>query len=277
MKREKVVLAYSGGLDTSVAVKWIQERYDLDVVCLTVELGQGEDLEPIKKKALETGAVEARAIDARRIFVDYFVWPSLLAGSLYEGRYPLATALGRPLIAKLMIDVAREAGAVAVAHGCTGKGNDQVRFDVAFQMLAPELRIIAPVREWRMSRPEEIEYAAKHGIPVETSGAKAYSIDQNTPIRRYAEIAPWILSQVITSERRTSTTMIDATKPKNATTTMKRSSSRNCLSPRSATTWDAPARLPRRIAILLVLRCSRTDRTPSKRTPKETTRNAAYR
>jgi argininosuccinate synthase len=179
VKREKVVLAYSGGLDTSVAVKWIQERYDLDVVCFTAELGQGEDLEPIKKKALETGAVEARALDARQIFVDYFVWPSLLAGGLYEGRYPLATALGRPLIAKLMIDAAREVGAVAVAHGCTGKGNDQVRFDVAFQMLAPELRIIAPVREWRMSRPEELEYAAKHGIPVETSGDKAYSIDQN--------------------------------------------------------------------------------------------------
>jgi argininosuccinate synthase len=179
VKREKVVLAYSGGLDTSVAVKWIQERYDLDVVCFTAELGQGEDLEPIKKKALETGAVEARALDARQIFVDYFVWPSLMAGGLYEGRYPLATALGRPLIAKLMIDAARDVGAVAVAHGCTGKGNDQVRFDVAFQMLAPELRIIAPVREWRMSRPEELEYAAKHGIPVETSGDKAYSIDQN--------------------------------------------------------------------------------------------------
>ncbi len=179
MARGKVVLAYSGGLDTSVAVKWIRERYDLDVVAFTVDLGQGQDLDGVKKKALETGAVEARAVDARRLFVDYFVWPSLMAGSLYEGRYPLATALGRPLIAKLMIDVARDVSAVAVAHGCTGKGNDQVRFDVAFQMLAPDLEIIAPVREWKMSRPEELEYAAQHGIPVDAKTESPYSVDQN--------------------------------------------------------------------------------------------------
>jgi argininosuccinate synthase len=179
MARGKVVLAYSGGLDTSVAVKWIREHYDLDVVAFTVDLGQGQDLDGVKKKALETWAVEARAVDARRLFVDYFVWPSLMAGSLYEGRYPLATALGRPLIAKLMIDVAREVSAVGVAHGCTGKGNDQVRFDVAFQMLAPDLEIIAPVREWKMSRPEELEYAAQHGIAVDAKAESPYSVDQN--------------------------------------------------------------------------------------------------
>lgn len=177
--RKKVVLAYSGGLDTSVAVRWIRENYQLDVVTLTADLGQGQDLEAVKKKALETGAVDARAVDAKALFVDYFVWPSLMAGSLYEGRYPLATALGRPLIAKLMVDVAHDVGAVAVAHGCTGKGNDQVRFDVAFQMMAPELRIIAPVREWKMSRPEELEYAAEHGIPVEVKPESPYSVDEN--------------------------------------------------------------------------------------------------
>ena len=130
MARDKVVLAYSGGLDTSVMVPWIGEKYNMDVVTFTVDLGQGEDIEKIRQKALKTGAVDAVAIDARNLFVDCFVWPALMAGALYEGKYPLATALGRPLIAKLMVDVAKEQGAKAVAHGCTGKGNDQVRFDV---------------------------------------------------------------------------------------------------------------------------------------------------
>ncbi|MFM7150144.1 MAG: argininosuccinate synthase [Gemmataceae bacterium] len=178
-KRDRVVLAYSGGLDTSVMVKWIGEKYNLDVVAFTVDLGQGEDIEKIRQKALRTGAVEAVAIDARNLFVDCFVFPSLMAGALYEGKYPLATALGRPLIAKLMVDTAREHGAKAVAHGCTGKGNDQVRFDVTFQTLAPDLKIIAPVREWKMSRPEALEYAAKHNIPVEATIESPYSIDQN--------------------------------------------------------------------------------------------------
>ncbi len=177
--RGKVVLAYSGGLDTSVMVPWIREQYGLDVVTFTVDLGQGEDIERIRQKAMKTGAVGAVAQDARNLFVDCFVWPSLMAGAVYEGKYPLATALGRPLIAKLMVDAAREHGATAVAHGCTGKGNDQVRFDVTFQTLAPDLKIIAPVREWKMTRDEEIKFAARHNIPVEATVESPYSIDQN--------------------------------------------------------------------------------------------------
>jgi argininosuccinate synthase len=179
MPRDKVILAYSGGLDTSVMVPWIGEKYNLDVVAFTVDLGQGEDIARIRQKALKTGAVAAVALDARNLFVDYFVWPALMAGALYEGKYPLATALGRPLIAKLMVDTAREHGARAVAHGCTGKGNDQVRFDVTFQTLAPDLQIIAPVREWKMTRDEEIKFAHKHNIPVEATQESPYSIDQN--------------------------------------------------------------------------------------------------
>jgi argininosuccinate synthase len=176
---DKVILAYSGGLDTSVMVPWIKEKYGLDVITLTCDLGQGEDIEQIRQKALRTGAVDAVAVDARRLFVDCFVWPALMAGAVYEGKYPLATALGRPLIAKLMVDLARERRAVAVAHGCTGKGNDQVRFDVTFQTLAPDLKIIAPVREWKMTRSEALAYAARHNIPVEAKPESPYSIDQN--------------------------------------------------------------------------------------------------
>src|SRR2546423_7650803 len=179
MPRDKVILAYSGGLDTSVMVPWIGEKYNLDVVAFTVDLGQGEDIQRIKQKALKTGAIDAVALDARNLFVDYFVWPALMAGALYEGKYPLATALGRPLIAKLMIDVAREHQAKAVAHGCTGKGNDQVRFDVTFQTLASDLKIIAPVREWKWTRDEEIRYAEEHNIEVEAKIESPYSIDQN--------------------------------------------------------------------------------------------------
>ena len=179
MGRDRVVLAYSGGLDTSVMVPWIGEKYNLDVITFTVDLGQGENIERIRRKAMTTGAVDAVALDARNLFVDHFVWPSLMAGAIYEGKYPLATALGRPLIAKLMVDAAREHGAKAVAHGCTGKGNDQVRFDVTFQTLAPDLKIIAPVREWKMTRDEEIKFANKHGIPVEATQESPYSVDQN--------------------------------------------------------------------------------------------------
>src|SRR5690348_11237887 len=179
MPRDKVILAYSGGLDTSVMVPWIGEKYNLDVVTFTVDLGQGENIERIRQKALHTGAVDAIAQDARNLFVDCFVFPALMAGAMYEGKYPLATALGRPLIAKLMVDAARTHNAVAVAHGCTGKGNDQVRFDVTFQTLAPDLKIIAPVREWKMTRDEEIKFAAKHDIPVEATKESPYSIDQN--------------------------------------------------------------------------------------------------
>ena len=179
MSRPKVILAYSGGLDTSVMVPWIGEKYGMDVVAFTVDLGPGEDIEKIRAKALRTGAVDAMAVDARNLFVDYFVFPALMAGALYEGKYPLATALGRPLIAKLMVDAARQHDAKAVAHGCTGKGNDQVRFDVTFQTLAPDLKIIAPVREWKMTRDEEIRFAQKHGIPVEATKESPYSIDLN--------------------------------------------------------------------------------------------------
>ncbi len=179
MAREKVILAYSGGLDTSVAVKWIKETYNMDVITYTCDLGQERDLAGIKEKALKTGAVEAIVEDVRNMFVDYFVWPSLMTGCMYEGKYPLATALGRPLIAWRMTEIAKEHGAHAVAHGCTGKGNDQVRFDVSFQTLAPRLKIIAPVREWRWTRTEEIEYAEKHGIKVEATKKSIYSTDVN--------------------------------------------------------------------------------------------------
>src|SRR5436305_193733 len=179
MARDKVILAYSGGLDTSVMVPWIGEHYNMDVVAFTVDLGQGEDIERIRQKALKTGAVDAVALDARSLFVDHFVFPALMAGAVYEAKYPLATALGRPLIAKLMVDAAHEHKARAVAHGCTGKGNDQVRFDVTFQTLASSLKIIAPVREWSMTRPESLKFAAKHNIPVEATVESPYSIDQN--------------------------------------------------------------------------------------------------
>src|SRR5579875_4129959 len=142
----KVVLAYSGGLDTSVAVKWLQEHYDAEVVTLTVDVGAVKNLEQIKARALTTGAVEAYVVDARESFITSCVWPALQAGALYEGAYPLATALARPLIASLLVDVAHKVGATAVAHGCTGKGNDQVRFDVATTSLDPHLSVIAPVR-----------------------------------------------------------------------------------------------------------------------------------
>ncbi|HYV37217.1 MAG TPA: argininosuccinate synthase [Gemmataceae bacterium] len=177
--RDKVILAYSGGLDTSVMVPWIKENYNLDVVAFTCDLGQGEDIGKIREKALKTGAVDAVAIDARNLFVDCFVFPALMASAIYEWKYPLATALGRPLIAKLMVDVAKQHDAKAVAHGCTGKGNDQVRFDVTFQTLAPQLKIIAPVREWKMTRDAEIEFARKHNIQVEATVESPYSIDQN--------------------------------------------------------------------------------------------------
>ncbi len=162
-QRKKVVLAYSGGLDTSVAIKWIPEKYNMDVITVTIDLGAVKDLDAIREKALKTGAKKAIVIDAKDTFVKYFVFPALQAGALYEGVYPLATALGRPLIAKLLADVAHEEKADAVAHGCTGKGNDQVRLDVSLQVLNPKLRIIAPVREWKMTRDEE---TSAPGLPA---------------------------------------------------------------------------------------------------------------
>jgi argininosuccinate synthase len=174
-----VVLAYSGGLDTSVAIRWIKEKYDLDVIALTIDVGNDRDLEAIAARGKQIGAVKSLIVDGRADFVNYFVWPALRAGAIYQGQYPLATALARPLIARLLVEVARQEGAVAVAHGCTGKGNDQVRFDISINTLAPDLKIIAPVREWSMTRDNEIAYAAEHNIPIQVTNASPYSIDQN--------------------------------------------------------------------------------------------------
>jgi argininosuccinate synthase len=175
----KVVLAYSGGLDTSVAIRWLKENYNLEVVALTIDVGNERDFTAIKDKALKVGAVKAVVIDSKELFVNHFIFPALKADALYEGQYPLATALSRPLIGKLLVDVAREEGAVAVSHGSTGKGNDQVRIEVSVNALAPDLKIIAPAREWGMTREETIAYAERHGIPVPVTVSSPYSIDEN--------------------------------------------------------------------------------------------------
>jgi argininosuccinate synthase len=182
----RVLLLYSGGLDTSVMLKWIQDEYDAEVVCLTVNLGQpGEDYEVIKAKAMALGALECHVVDAREEFARDYVAPAIKANALYGGGYPLFTALGRPLIAKLAVAHARSAGCDTIAHGCTGKGNDQVRIEATVATLGPELKVIAPVRSWRMGREEEIAYAREHGIPIKShpgDGAEVqapYSIDDN--------------------------------------------------------------------------------------------------
>jgi len=175
----KVVLAYSGGLDTSVAIKWLQERYNFDVIAFTVDIGNVADLEAIRQKALDIGAIKALVVDAKKSFINSFVFPALQADAIYEGQYPLATALGRPLIAQLLVEAAKKEGATAIAHGCTGKGNDQVRIDVGVAALAPELKVIAPAREWGMTREQLIEYAQTHNIPVPITTASPYSIDEN--------------------------------------------------------------------------------------------------
>jgi argininosuccinate synthase len=177
-EREKLVLAYSGGLDTSVAIRWLTER-GYDVVALTIDLGEKKDLEAIQQRALRVGAVAAYVVDGKVPFLRDFVWPSLQAGALYEKEYPLATALGRPLIAALLVQIARREGAQGVAHGCTGKGNDQVRFDVTTAALAPELKVVAPVREWGMNRDDEIDYAREHAIEVPATVESPYSTDEN--------------------------------------------------------------------------------------------------
>jgi len=174
----KIVLAYSGGLDTSVAIRWLKD-IGWDVVAFTVDLGEKKDLDAVQARALKTGASAAYVADGRAPFLELFVWPSLQAGAVYEKEYPLATALGRPLIAAMLVQVARREGATAIAHGCTGKGNDQVRFDVATAALAPDLEVVAPVREWGMNRDDEIEYAQKHGIEVPATVASPYSTDEN--------------------------------------------------------------------------------------------------
>ncbi len=175
----KVVLAYSGGLDTSVAIPWLREEKGLDVVAVTVDVGQPVDLDRVRDKALRSGAVAALAADARQEFAEEFVLPALRANALYEGVYPLSTALARPLIGRHLVEVARRERASFVAHGCTGKGNDQVRFELSTTGLAPELGVIAPAREWTMTREEEIAYAARHGIEVEATRRSPYSTDEN--------------------------------------------------------------------------------------------------
>lgn len=174
----KVVLAYSGGLDTSVILHMLASQ-GYDVHAVLVDVGQGEDLEPLRQKALKVGAAAAYVVDARQEFLDHFVSPALKANALYEGKYPLFTALSRPLIARHLVRIAREAGAEYVAHGSTGKGNDQVRFEVSVAALAPDLKIIAPVRDWKLTRDKALDYAAEHGIPVQVTRKSPYSIDEN--------------------------------------------------------------------------------------------------
>jgi argininosuccinate synthase len=176
---EKVILAYSGGLDTSVAIKWLAENYGMEVITLTVDIGMEKDYHSIQQRALHTGAVKSYVADAKELFVKDYIFPALQANALYEGQYPLATALARPLIAKLLVESAHREGASTVAHGCTGKGNDQVRFDVSIAALDPRLKIIAPAREWAMTREEEIAYAERHGIGIPVTPAIPYSIDEN--------------------------------------------------------------------------------------------------
>ena len=176
---DKIVLAYSGGLDTSVAIRWLQEQYGVDIATLTMDLGGQVDLEAARQRALEIGAIRADVMDAREEFVRDFVWPALRAGAIYEGVYPLATALGRPLIAKHLVRIAQEEGASGIAHGCTGKGNDQVRFDVSAAALAPALKVVAPAREWGMTRDDEIAYAKERDIQLDLNKRSAYSTDEN--------------------------------------------------------------------------------------------------
>ena len=178
LEGKKVVLAYSGGLDTSVCVKWLEEQGAVPYA-LYLDLGQGEPAEDVKAKALQIGAADAFVRDAKAEFAEEYVAPAIKANALYGGKYPLFTALARPLIAKKLVEAAREVGATHIAHGSTGKGNDQVRFDVTTASIAPDLTVVAPVRDWNMSRPEEMAYAEEHGIPVPTTKESPYSVDEN--------------------------------------------------------------------------------------------------
>ena len=176
---ERIVLAYSGGLDTSVAVKWLADRYGTEVIAVTIDLGQGKELDDVRERALAVGALRAHVVDARDEFARDYVVPSLQAGAIYEDQYPLATALGRPLIAKKLVEIAELENADAIAHGCTGKGNDQVRMDVSVRALNSTISLVAPAREWGMTRPQEIQYAQDHGIPIPNSVDSPYSTDSN--------------------------------------------------------------------------------------------------
>lgn len=178
MKKKKVVLAYSGGLDTSVAIKWLQEK-NYDIIALCLDLGEGKDLAFVKEKALSVGAIKSYMIDVQEEFANEYALMAMQAHTLYEGKYPLVSALSRPLIAKKLVEIAEQEGATAVAHGCTGKGNDQVRFEVSIQALNPYLEVIAPVREWKWSREEEIAYAKENDVPIPINLDSPFSIDQN--------------------------------------------------------------------------------------------------
>ena len=177
MAKDKILLAYSGGLDTTVAVPWLQENYDAEVITLTIDLGM-VDLESIRQRALQVGAAKAMTVDGRETLVNEFLFPALQAGAIYEEQYLLATALGRPLIARYLAEAAQSEGAYAVAHGCTGKGNDQVRIEVGIAALAPQLKVIAPIREWGMSREDEIEYGQERNLPINASQSR-FSVDEN--------------------------------------------------------------------------------------------------
>lgn len=184
MAREKCVLAYSGGMDSTISTVWIQEQYDMDVITLTVDLGAGPEIVGVKERAATAGALDSLIWDVREEFINEYIWPGLKAGAMYEGVYALSTALGRPLMAKKLVEAARQVGATAVAHGCTGKGNDQVRFDAGIMTLAAHgdpLKIIAPAREWGMTRDEEKLYAQKAGLELREVGddQRVYSIDRN--------------------------------------------------------------------------------------------------
>ena len=176
---KRVVLAYSGGLDTSVAVRWMNEELEVEVIAVAADVGQGGDLDEVKERAIAAGALEAVVVDCREEFARDFVAPAIRANALYEGKYPLVSSLSRPLIARHLVAAAREHGADAVAHGCTGKGNDQVRFEVSVRALAPDLELLAPVREWGLTREDAIEYAERFDIPVTATRKNPYSIDQN--------------------------------------------------------------------------------------------------
>ncbi|HFK1737486.1 argininosuccinate synthase [Bacillus thuringiensis] len=178
MEKKKVVLAYSGGLDTSVAIKWLQEK-NYDIIALCLDLGEGKDLGFVKEKALSVGAIKSYMVDVQEEFVNEYALMAMQAHTLYEGKYPLVSALSRPLIAKKLVEIAEQEGATAVAHGCTGKGNDQVRFEVSIQALNPYLEVIAPVREWKWSREEEIAYAKENDVPIPINLDSPFSIDQN--------------------------------------------------------------------------------------------------
>ncbi|MDJ0715670.1 MAG: argininosuccinate synthase [Prochloraceae cyanobacterium] len=179
-RANKVILAYSGGVDTSVCIPYLKEEWGVkEVITLAADLGQGEELGPVQEKALKSGAVESLVIDGKERFVTDYAFPAITANALYENRYPLSTALARPLIAKMLVEAAQKYGADAVAHGCTGKGNDQVRFDISIAALNPNLKILAPAREWGMSREETISYGERFGIPAPVKKSSPYSIDRN--------------------------------------------------------------------------------------------------